>query len=962
MLETMPPDWNPHLKLEFAKVCIRSIVEKVQAERKTSEKTEEDMVNEELEEAIEKLTTGETHTLNRGLVDYVEEPRNKKAAIIEEKGRRLAQKLGTKWYNEGEKSTRYFLRLLNRSTPDDFKSIEDVHGNKLTEEKLIEDEIVRFYKDLYEDNANELDINEGDLNNFFANVHPLSGAEENILMAPVTTDELRKVLHECSDSAPGPDGIPYSIIGALWPTFGSLLSNAWNFSLVTGNLPPSHKTSFLKLIPKAGKDLNKLTNWRPITLSNCDHKLITKLYAKRLSQQVESHLGARQTAYLKGRLINDNIRSMLATVNISNLEDNCKGLIVALNAKKAFDSVSHKFIEACLKKFGCPNFVPIFRILYKDLRTDIIINGRIVPGFNIKRGVKQGDSLSCIIFIMCMEPLLLNIEKNDRIKALSSTSLNSYLPKVYAYADDVNATIKDEQDSLQNLFDEYNKLTLLSGLELNANKTEILRLGSNDERVYRVNYRNKYHVINSSLEVKINGVLFQRDPNRLRKANVENVVSKMEKHLKSWTRRSLSTLGRILILKTFGISQAIFLMQSMKLECSDFKTLNALLYKFLWNRNFHASKAPERIKREIVNTPIKFGGLGMLDISELDKSLKLKALGRMLKSEHPFLKLVQNKLDLSDFFNPKLSTEIEKVASVGIELIKGIRAGIWLEERLNTNKEIIAVIRHIDLSKLISANGLRSIPYFLIRRNGPMKIKDLDRRAFDSIARYIDPVKVAKVKLALSSNLGPPQDYLIESIQINGKIKAISTCSSKEIREAHYHKPQINSFKLGLYMTDLESKTWSLRLSKLTSTRHKDTLLKAAHGDVYTKAKLHRFGLIDSSTCPRCDEIEDLSHKILSCGYASRIWDNFLQLGNRLTGSVLPNTDRLNLIMGNFRMANLSYLTLAAEIIQRLLYLKDTETFLIRPKIFVENCAKAILSKETNLEIKETLYSALSRD
>ena len=387
-----------------------------------------------------------------------------------------------------------------------------------------------------------------------------------------------------------------------------------------------------------------------------------------------------------------------------------------------------------------------------------------------------------------------------------------------------------------------------------------------------------------------------------------------------------------------------------------------VLYKFLWNRNFHASKAPERIKREIVNTPIKFGGLGMLDISELDKSLKLKALGRMLKSEHPFLKLVQNKLDLSDFFNPILSTEIEKVASVGIELIKGIRAGIWLEERLNTNKEIIAVIRHIDLSKLISANGLRSIPYFLIRRNGPMKIKDLDRRAFDSIARYIDPVKVAKVKLALSSNLGPPQDYLIESIQINGKIKAISTCSSKEIREAHYHKPQINSFKLGLYMTDLESKTWSLRLSKLTSTRHKDTLLKAAHGDVYTKAKLHRFGLIDSSTCPRCDEIEDLSHKILSCGYASRIWDNFLQLGNRLTGSVLPNTDRLNLIMGNFRMANLSYLTLAAEIIQRLLYLKDTETFLIRPKIFVENCAKAILSKETNLEIKETLYSALSRD
>ena len=54
-----------------------------------------------------------------------------------------------------------------------------------------------------------------------------------------------------------------------------------------------------------------------------------------------------------------------------------------------------------------------------------------------------------------MEPLLRNIEANQNIEAISSTTLNKMLPKVYAYADDVNATIKDSAAGLQALFREY---------------------------------------------------------------------------------------------------------------------------------------------------------------------------------------------------------------------------------------------------------------------------------------------------------------------------------------------------------------------------------------------------------------------------------------------------------------------------------------------------------------------------
>jgi len=251
----------------------------------------------------------------------------------------------------------------------------------------------------------------------------------------------------------------------------------------------SHRTSFLKLIPKVDKDLTKLTNWRPITLSNCDHKLITKVYASRMGESVKSVIKERQTAYLKGRIINDNIRAIVGSINLANIENEIDGLLVSLDAKKAFDSVEHSYIESCLKAVGLGEFIPIFRVLYSDLTTDIIINGRITRGFSIKRGVKQGDALSCILFIICMEPLLRNIEENGNIEGIRTNLLDGELPKAYAYADDVNSLIKNSRESLQELFNEYARLTNLSGLQLNADKTEIMRI-RNHRDIAPVDFRN----------------------------------------------------------------------------------------------------------------------------------------------------------------------------------------------------------------------------------------------------------------------------------------------------------------------------------------------------------------------------------------------------------------------------------------------------------------------------------------
>ena len=67
----------------------------------------------------------------------------------------------------------------------------------------------------------------------------------------------------------------------LNPKIVNFFLDAWNFSCMKGVMPPSHKESIITLLPKEGKNIKNIKNWRPISLSYCDSKIITKALAWR---------------------------------------------------------------------------------------------------------------------------------------------------------------------------------------------------------------------------------------------------------------------------------------------------------------------------------------------------------------------------------------------------------------------------------------------------------------------------------------------------------------------------------------------------------------------------------------------------------------------------------------------------------------------------------------------------------
>jgi hypothetical protein len=520
-----------------------------------------------------------------------------------------------------------------------------------------------------------------------------------------------------------------------------------------------------------------------------------------------------------------------------------------------------------------------------------------VKGFKILRGVKQGDALSCILFIMCMEPLSRNIEVNENITPLVSENLQSRLPKSYTYADDLNGCIKNTRKALQELFNEYSRLTDISGLELNADKTEIIRLHGQETRVeaeYRISYRGKVYNLKSQPMAKINGLFLQQSYERMVDDNVDKAIQRIDKIFKSWSRRGLSTLGKILIVKTFAISQLIHVIQALALNESHFKRINNVLYKFIWNRHYLAAKAPERIKREIVNKPIKLGGLGMLDIAELDQSLKIKALGRLLVTEHPMLTLIRRKLDMSQFLYPRINTFAEKPTCLAVKYISSDRIKLLTDPNAISDRRFMGLIHDMSIMSALNPRGRYSIAFLVIRNHGKRRLGELNRQELDNLSTFLNSDLVSFLSRTIDSNVIVPDATDKQVIYINFKPKQLNTVTSKEIRLSRSNREPLCLFKTGAILAPNESVNYFFTVNRLTSIKHKNVILKILHGDVYTKERQFNFHLTDSPNCPRCDEIETIEHKFATCNYVSRIWRCADALTNKIPDQV--NNSRRNSI------------------------------------------------------------------
>ena len=125
-----------------------------------------------------------------------------------------------------------------------------------------------------------------------------------------------------------------------------------------------------------------------------------------------------------------------------------------------YDKIKHEYLWKTLRAFNLPTtFVNTIKALYANASTRVAINRVLSEPFQVRRGIRQGDPLSCPIFDLAIEPLVCMIRVDVNIKGLSIPGLERPL-KVNLFADDTSLYLckTDSFQYVQQLLNEWCKI------------------------------------------------------------------------------------------------------------------------------------------------------------------------------------------------------------------------------------------------------------------------------------------------------------------------------------------------------------------------------------------------------------------------------------------------------------------------------------------------------------------------
>ena len=142
---------------------------------------------------------------------------------------------------------------------------------------------------------------------------------------------------------------------------------------------------------------------------NSDYQIGSKALSLRLSKVLGSIINTDQTCSVLHRSIFSNMTLLRNTLRLIDWSGET-GILISPDQEKAFDRVDRTFLINLLNLFG---FGSSFRnwifTWYNDAFVHIIVNGFLTSPVRLSRGVRQGDALSPMLYVLCVEVLACTI-------------------------------------------------------------------------------------------------------------------------------------------------------------------------------------------------------------------------------------------------------------------------------------------------------------------------------------------------------------------------------------------------------------------------------------------------------------------------------------------------------------------------------------------------------------------------
>ncbi len=518
-----------------------------------------------------------------------------------------------KSYRRGERN--FWAKISNKTKGEDQITAVELPNKRTTNrfDKVMEG-FTHFWKNLYGGKTEKLSLTEYKWYNR-KDIESIKSEETE----PFTIKEVTDMIKQMANTSPGTDGCSAKMLKSLPLDTVKALCNLYNYCLMGGTIPGKWKEGQITLIYKKGPSW-KPGNYRPITLLQNVYKIYSNLITARLTKYSEKYIIHRtQSGFRQSKSTTDNCITVKAIYNDAKKKG--KELhAMYVDISKAFDSVQHWHIEEVLRYYKV-DIILITAImnLLKNRKARLKINSQVTEWFEVTQGTPQGDPISPLLFLICINPIIEYINQKDKGYKLSKWLKISIL----AYADDIIL--------LGNNRNEINKITkwLTSwmdayGLKVNHSKSGYTHnspsknqgIATQGHDIPTINKNESYLYLGININLDLNW-----------EKHESTTKAKFLWRLKIIKSKRLTVPQTVDIINIVANAYVIYAMDVCDFSPNFIRKLDSKVAKLVRMKMGISSKSGNAL----LYAPIKRGGLGLIKLADKLVAIKISGKCRQLR-------------------------------------------------------------------------------------------------------------------------------------------------------------------------------------------------------------------------------------------------------------------------------------------------------------------------------------------
>lgn len=210
-------------------------------------------------------------------------------------------------------------------------------------------------------------------------------------------------------------------------------------------------------------------------------------------------------------------------------------LVLSLDTEKAIDQVEWPYLFAVLRRFETGDrFISWIKLLYNNPCAKILTNHTLSPDFKLRRGTRQGCTLSPLLFALAIEPLAERVWSHPEIHGYNTKYT---VNKISLYADDILLFISQPQTTIALILSLINLFGSFAGYRVNWDKSEIMPICIMDHE-----WLHQFPFRVTKERFKYLGVVITKNYNSLFKANFDPLMDKLRNNIQLWRTLLISFL------------------------------------------------------------------------------------------------------------------------------------------------------------------------------------------------------------------------------------------------------------------------------------------------------------------------------------------------------------------------------------------------------------------------------------